>query len=177
MTTPIKHISLMAAYNQSMNENIYTAARSLPASELLADKKAFFGSILGTLNHIAVADTIWLKRFSSHPANYTALSQPPLMETTSLNQQLFSDIDLLYQYRIALDKAITEWADSIKEPELNVALTYKNMQNISATKNFFSLIMHFFNHQTHHRGQVSTLLFQAGIDIGITDLLARIPNE
>lgn len=176
MTTPIKHISLMAAYNQSMNENIYTAARSLPASELLADKKAFFGSILGTLNHIAVADTIWLKRFSTHSANYTALSQLSLMEPTSLNQQLFSDIDSLYQYRIRLDKAIIEWVDSIKEPDLNVAITYKK-QNISSTKNFFSLLMHFFNHQTHHRGQVSTLLFQAGIDIGITDLLARIPNE
>lgn len=166
----------MAAYNQSMNENIYTAARSLPASELLADKKAFFGSILGTLNHIAVADTIWLKRFSTHSANYTALSQLSLMEPTSLNQQLFSDIDSLYQYRMHLDKAIIQWVYSIKEPDLNVAITYKK-QNISSIKNFFSLLMHFFNHQTHHRGQVSTLLFQAGIDIGITDLLARIPNE
>lgn len=176
MTTPIKHIALMAVYNQSMNENIYTAARSLPASELLADKKAFFGSILGTLNHIAVADTIWLKRFSTHTANYTTLSQLSLMEPTSLDQQLFSNLASLHQYRMHLDKAIIEWVDFIKEPDLNVALTYKK-QNISSTKNFFSLLMHFFNHQTHHRGQVSTLLFQAGIDIGITDLLARIPNE
>ena len=44
------------------------------------------------------------------------------------------------------------------------------------SKELGALMVHFFNHQTHHRGQVSTLLFQAGVDIGVTDLLAVIPN-
>ncbi len=47
----------------------------------------------------------------------------------------------------------------------------------AAARNFFSLVMHFFNHQAHHRGQVTTLLSQTGIDIGVTDLLALIPDE
>jgi uncharacterized damage-inducible protein DinB len=167
----------MASYNQWMNENIYMAACQLPSSELKANKNAFFGSILGTLNHIAVADTIWLKRFSAHPANFKALQQLDTTNPETLNQLLFSNIESLYQYRKTLDTAITEWVASVTEVDLDVVLSYKNMKSVVANKNFFSLLMHFFNHQTHHRGQASTLLFQAGIDIGITDLLAIIPNE
>lgn len=55
---------LMAEYNRWMNERMYDAAATLPESVVVADMKAFFGSILGTLNHVAVADTIWLHRFS-----------------------------------------------------------------------------------------------------------------
>ena len=51
------------------------------------------------------------------------------------------------------------------------------MKGIAAQKNFFSLVMHFFNHQIHHRGQATTLLYQAGVDVGVTDLLVLIPNE
>jgi uncharacterized damage-inducible protein DinB len=167
----------MATYNQWMNESIYSAARKLPPSELEADKKAFFGSILGTLNHIAVGDTIWLKRFSNHPANYNALNQFEAKTPSALDEQLFLDIEALYQYRKSLDGVISEWASTITEPDLEVVLNYKSMKGIGSSKNFYSLIMHFFNHQTHHRGQASTLLFQSGIDVGVTDLVAIIPNE
>lgn len=40
-----------------------------------------------------------------------------------------------------------------------------------------SLVLNLFNHQTHHRGQATTLLSQAGLDVGVTDLLALIPEE
>jgi uncharacterized damage-inducible protein DinB len=60
---------------------------------------------------------------------------------------------------------------------LNHALSYSNSQGVAANKEFFSLLMHFFNHQTHHRGQVSTLLSQAWVTVGVTDLLALIPNN
>ena len=64
---------LLASYNEWMNAKIYDAAGSLPYSELTADRGAFFGSVLGTLNHLVVGDRIWLRRFSSHPANHAAL--------------------------------------------------------------------------------------------------------
>lgn len=173
----INHICLMASYNQWMNEKIYAAARQLPESELEADKKSFFGSILGTLNHIAVGDTIWLNRFVGHPANFKVLQQLETEKPDSLNQQLFSDIESLYQYRKTLDSAISEWVATVTDSDLDIVLNYKNMKGVVSNKNFYSLIMHFFNHQTHHRGQVSTLLYQSGIDIGVTDLVAIIPNE
>ena len=56
-------------------------------------------------------------------------------------------------------------------------LSYKNMSGVDSSRNFGELILHFFNHQTHHRGQVSTLLSQHGIDIGVTDLLSLIAEK
>ena len=67
------HVVLMASYNEWMNARLYEAAGKLPAPELAADRGAFFKSVLGTLNHIVVADTAWLQRFATHPARYATL--------------------------------------------------------------------------------------------------------
>jgi uncharacterized damage-inducible protein DinB len=167
----------MASYNEWMNAKVYEAARSLPEEELSANRKAFFGSILGTLNHLVVGDTIWLKRFATHPANHASLEPIRRLPTPeSLDQRLFTNMQNLADHRKWLDGVITEWARSIAESDLDHVLRYANMKGVAANKNFFSLVMHFFNHQTHHRGQVTTLLSQAGINVGVTDLLALIPN-
>lgn len=172
------HICLMATYNEWMNAKIYKAARSLSDEELSVDRKAFFGSILGTLNHLVAGDTAWLKRFAKHPANYLALGliqQLPALQ--SLDHLLFSNIRELSAQRVWLDQKIVEWSHSIAEPDLDHTLDYTSMKGIQADRSFYGLVMHFFNHQTHHRGQVTTLLSQAGVDIGDTDLVVLIPSE
>jgi uncharacterized damage-inducible protein DinB len=172
------HIRLMAEYNEWMNAKLYEAAMRLPGDELIANRKAFFGSILGTLNHLVVGDTIWLRRFATHPAKYSALGMIRNLPTpTSLDQLLFTDIQSLSRHRKSLDQVIMEWTRSITDHDLDCVLNYSNMKGIAAQKNFFGLVIHFFNHQTHHRGQATTLLSQAGVDVGVTDLLALIPNE
>ena len=172
------HIRLMAKYNEWMNARLYEAAARLPEEELVADRKAFFGSILGTLNHLAVGDTIWLKRFAVHPAAYATLEPVRnLPMPASHDQVLHSDLQSLAYYRRSLDQVITEWAHSVAEHDLDQVLRYANTRGVVAGRNFFSLVMHFFNHQTHHRGQATTLLSQAGVDVGVTDLFALIPNE
>lgn len=174
----IDHICLMANYNSWMNTGLYEAAMRLSAEELVADRKAFFGSILGTLNHLTVADIIWLKRFASHPANYSALDPVrSLPAPNGLDQILHPDLQSLSTDRRLLDQIITRWAHSIADHDLDHVLHYANTKGVVSDKNFFSLVMHFFNHQTHHRGQVTTLLSQAGVDVGVTDLLALIPSE
>jgi uncharacterized damage-inducible protein DinB len=171
------HVLLMASYNASMNASVYRAARQLPAETLAADKKAFFGSILGTLNHLVNADLIWLKRFAAHPANHPQLDPiHALPNPATLGAIGFSDIDSLWERRRWLDELICTWTAAITEADLDHTLHYENSRG-AADKNFFSLLMHFFNHQTHHRGQASTLLSQEGIDIGVTDLLALIPDQ
>ena len=176
--TTCSHIVLMAEYNAWMNTKLYQAARSLPAQELAAQRKAFFGSIIGTLNHLVVGDTLWLKRFAMHPANHPALEPiRQLPSPSALNTVLFDDIEQLSSHRSMLDEVITQWAAALTEADLLETLHYRNMKGVAAAKRFSSLLMHFFNHQTHHRGQVSTLLFQAGVDIGVTDLLALIADE
>ena len=172
------HVVLMAAYNKWMNVRLYAAAGRLSAQELLADRKAFFGSITGTLNHIVVGDTIWLKRFAAHPANHVALDPVrQLQAPSSLDQVLFADFVSLANHRKMLDHVIRQWAESLTEQDFGHVLRYANTKGVVSNRRFSRLVMHFFNHQTHHRGQATTLLFQAGQDVGVTDLLAVIPDE
>ena len=176
--TTCSHIVLMASYNEWMNAKLYEAAGKLSPQELAADRKAFFGSILGTLNHIVVGDTAWLKRFATHPAHYATLEPVrQLQAPVSLDQILFADFTALYAHRKMLDVVIGRWAAEVKEEHLAHVLEYRNLKNIPSRRQFSSLVIHFFNHQTHHRGQVTTLLHQEGHDVGVTDLLALIPNE
>jgi len=172
------HIQLMASYNEWMNARVYEAAARLSPQELAADRGAFFKSVLGTLNHLVVADTRWLKRFATHPAHYATLDPVRQLATpAALDQILFDDIGALTDHRRMLDGVIERWAADVKEADLAHLLEYKNMKGVPGHRRFESLVMHFFNHQTHHRGQATTLLFQAGHDVGVTDLLALIPNE
>ena len=76
-----------------------------------------------------------------------------------------------------LDAQIIRWVEAISENDLDETLEYTNMKGTATRKNFFALLMHFFNHQTHHRGQVSTLLSQNGVDFGDTDLVLLIPDD
>ena len=166
---------LMATYNAWMNEKLLQAARKLTHDELVADRQAFFGSVLATLNHLAIADTIWLKRFANHPAEYPVLEpirSLPAPDTSDLLR--FSDLGSITSHRTWLDSIIVDWANSIAEPDLDFVMHYTNSRGEVSDKTFFGLLMHFFNHQTHHRGQVTTLLSQAGIDVGVTDLLALV---
>jgi uncharacterized damage-inducible protein DinB len=173
-----QHVRLMASYNAWMNNKILAAAHTLPDAELIADKKAFFGSILGTLNHLIVADTIWLQRFACHPARYPELEPIVQLPTPgTLDQMVFHSLEELQERREMLDSIILEWAEAVTDADLDTVLHYANTKGVHADKSFFSLIMHFFNHQTHHRGQVTTLLSQVSIDPGVTDLVALIPDE
>ncbi|NWB98651.1 DinB family protein [Pseudomonas gingeri] len=172
------HICLMASYNQWMNAKLYGAAKELPEEELGADRKAFFGSILGTLNHLAAGDRVWLQRFAQHPAQYRALEPIRQLPTPPrLDQWLFADFQALAAHRAWLDQIIVQWSHSVTESDLDHPLSYKNMKGVPSAKDFYGLVMHFFNHQTHHRGQVTTLLSQAGIDVGDTDLVGLVPEQ
>jgi uncharacterized damage-inducible protein DinB len=171
------HVRLMAEYNQWMNEKIYQAATELSLEQLSENKGAFFGSIMGTLNHIAVADIFWLKRFALALLEHKELDsirQLPLPE--ALDSVLFAGLSELKAIRKMLDESLSAFANSVSEIELNSDISFKNTKGVVATKNLFSLLMHVFNHQTHHRGQVTTLFSQLGVDVGVTDLAAIIPS-
>jgi uncharacterized damage-inducible protein DinB len=173
-----QHFELMASYNQWMNAKIYQAAAQLNASELAEERGAFFGSVLGTLNHIVVGDTIWLKRFATHPSCSASLREVAEMPgPTRLNQIVFTDFSELQQHRNWLDQQIINWTAGLREGDLDDVLSYHNTKGVAGNKRFSDLILHFFNHQTHHRGQLSVLLSQSGLDIGVTDLLALIPEQ
>jgi uncharacterized damage-inducible protein DinB len=168
-------IVLLARYNAGMNRKLYDAAARLPPDELSADRKAFFGSLLGTMNHLVAGDTIWLMRFALHPAAFRALDAlraAPI--PTDLRQTYGDSLEALVAHRTRLDAIIGALAAELRGPDLDQVLVYRNSRGVEFRRHFGSLLLHFFNHQTHHRGQASTLLTQAGVDIGVTDLLELI---
>lgn len=169
------HVERMAGYNTWMNSRLYAAAGRLPADELARDRRAFFGSILGTLQHIAVADIIWLKRFAEHPSRHAELGAVRAMGMPrSSDVVLYEDFDALSVQRRTLDDIIIRWSAALSDQDLQHVLHYTTTRGVPSAQDCFGLLMHFFNHQTHHRGQATTLLTQAGIDVGVTDLVASI---
>ena len=166
---------LLAEYNRWMNAKLLDAASKLSDDDLRQDKGAFFGSVLGTLNHLLVGDIIWLQRFSLSPNHFPSLERVGAVVTPdSLDALLYANLDSLRTARQELDADIVSFCDEISAAQLAQKLDYKNFIGDSFTDPLGLLIQHLFNHQTHHRGQLTTLLSQSGIDVGPTDLLVCI---
>jgi uncharacterized damage-inducible protein DinB len=173
----IEHLRLMAKYNRWMNRRLYETAGGLSEEALQADEGAYFGSLIGTLNHIVVGDLIWLRRFAAHPANHRALASLRSDGTAlALDTILFRTLGPLGEERERLDAIILAWVDELTDAELDHELDYRSTRGVRSVKHFGSLVLHMFNHQTHHRGQATTLLSQQGLDMGVTDLLMLISD-
>lgn len=168
----IDHVRLMARYNAWMNEKVYAAASGLPAGAVSENRGAFFGSILGTLNHLLVADLIWMGRLAQHPkagALADAIANEP--RPTALDQVLHHDLAAMVPVRQRLDAALQAFAAALDEDDLAVLVTYRRVDGEPQKRPLGPILSHLFNHQTHHRGQITTLFAQAGADVGVTDVL------
>ncbi|KRG68295.1 DinB family protein [Pseudoxanthomonas dokdonensis] len=174
-----QHFALLARYNQWMNQKLLEVSASLPAEALSAERGAFFGSILGTFNHLLVADTLWLKRLGASPDHATALQPLDAIPLPArLDQQLFADLAGLAERRQWLDAIIIAWVDGLRGHDLQDGwLVYHDTRGQPHRKSLAGVLAHLFNHQTHHRGQITTLLSQAGADVGVTDLAMLVPEQ
>lgn len=174
------HFELIASYNALMNKKICDSISTTSENILWENKKAFFDSILGTLNHLIVGDLIWLNRLNQHPSypiGFKALeSLKDFPLPTKLTQILYVDKQSFSTDRQALDQMLIRFIEESNESDYSKILSYTNTNKDTFNKSFSMLVQHLFNHQTHHRGQVTTLLAQIDIDIGETDLLMLIPN-
>lgn len=156
-----EHANMMARYNQWINDNLYAVCAELPDEQRKAGRSLFFGSIHGTLNHLLLADKLWLGRFIHEP-----------IEVTGLDQELFEDFTALRDARADTDRLILEWTAGLTEAELASNLEYRSVSNPEPRSlPLWIAVAHFFNHQTHHRGQVTAALSQLGRDYGVTDLI------
>ena len=157
----VEYARTMADYNRWMNERLYSVCAQLDDGARKRDAHAFFGSIHGTLNHLLLGDRLWLGRFLRRP-----------FEIRSLDQELYADFEELCREREATDAEIIEWADSLSSSTLAAPFSFTSFVNPREhTYPLWALVVHFFNHQTHHRGQLTTLLSQNGMDPGVTDLM------
>lgn len=152
----------MARYNAWQNGSIVSAADGLSDAERRADRGAFFGSIQGTLSHLLWADLIWMSRFDGGDPPPGGIPESPT---------LVPDWTALKLKRAATDERIEAWAARLDETDLEGDLGWQSgVLGREVTKPRALLIMHFFNHQTHHRGQVHVMLTATGARPGATDL-------
>lgn len=173
-----ENFELLARYNRWMNEKVYAAAARMPRADLHADRGAFFGSVFGTLNHLLVADTLWMKRFAKHDARFASLRFMASLPTpVSLAQHLYPEFAELKRARTSMDEVIIALSLEATDADYESPLTYANTSGQVFTRRLAPLMQHVFNHQTHHRGQITTLFSQAGIDVGVTDLAIMCIEE
>jgi uncharacterized damage-inducible protein DinB len=152
---------MFAAYNAWCNERLYDAAATLSDTDYRADRGAFFKSVHGTLNHLVVADRIWMRRF-------TGVGEMP----PSLDAILYDDFDVLRAARRVQDTLISRYINGLSDGDLSGTLRYRTVTRPQTIKQPLAPALdHFFNHQTHHRGQVHCLLTKIAQDAPSLDLI------
>ena len=150
---------LYARYNRLANETLYEACAGLSDEEYRRDLRAFFGSIEATLNHLLLGDRIWMARFrgQTHPS-------------TGLDAILFDRLSALRAAREEMDRDIERFFSGLPVGFETRTVRYINNAGFDTEDPLAVILPHFFNHQTHHRAQVNTLLSQLGHRPPVLDL-------
>jgi uncharacterized damage-inducible protein DinB len=156
------YVRLMAGYNRWQNDSLFATTDTLTDAARRQDRGAFFSSIHGTLSHLIWADAIWMHRFAGTPKPPGGIKDSP---------SLVDDWADLAAQRIALDATIITWAGTVGNDWLRANMTwFSGAAGREVTKPNWFLTTHFFNHQTHHRGQIHAMLTAAGAKPDDTDL-------
>ena len=168
MITP-DWVRLMAAYNAEMNRRIYAAADRLASDQRTEDRGAFFGSVQGTLSHLLWGNRFWMHRFDGWEKPPGGIAASPA---------LYTDWDAQQLARAEVDAGIETWASRVDAAWLAGSLSwFSAAMGRDITRPTAILVTHFFNHQTHHRGQVHALLTGFGEKTGDTDLPFVLPLD
>jgi len=155
--TPAEHYRMFAHYNAWANSRLYETAARLSGEQYRADRGAFFKSVHGTLNHLLVTDRIWMQRF-------TGEGDAP----NRLDAILFETFDELRAARKAEDRRILGFVEGLDDRRIEGTIKYRRVSSPEAFEQALApALAHWFNHQTHHRGQVHALL---------TGLLGQAPE-
>ena len=155
----------LARYNRWMNTRLMETCSQLSDAERKQNRGAPFGSIHGLWNHLLLCDRAWLARFDG--------VRPPF---SRLDEELFAAWDELQRERERTDDAIDAYVASLSEDNLASTLRFTTLSNPQLRElPLWVAVQHLFNHQTHHRGQITALMEQAGLDCGVTDFAAMQP--
>jgi len=159
----VGYVQTMARYNSWQNGWLCAAVERLEPAERTADRGLFFGSIQKTLSHVLWGDQMWLHRFAGTPL--------PTAPEIAKSPEMWPDWPTFAAERRRFDAVIEGWAAKLEPAMLEGDLSwYSGMAKREITRSRALLITHFFNHQTHHRGQVHAALTAAGVVTEVTDL-------
>lgn len=158
-----EHFLLFAGYNGWANARLYEAAAALDDAEYRKDRRGFFSSIHGTLNHILVGDRIWLSRLNGAGA-----------APTRLDVILYDDLGALRSARAEEDERIRATIAGLTDAAIAGSFAYANSAGETFRQPLAQILAHVFNHQTHHRGQAHDMLSQTGSKPPSLDLVQFI---
>ena len=153
----------LANYNQWANNELCRHLTEMDSDVLYKDYGTFFSSVFLTFHHILNCDLIWLNRFSKLPCDYELASDLDIyIIPNSVLAINYANLDELLSVRRNLDKTIIQWIEGLREDIIQTDIKYNNISGKRINASSCGLITHFFNHQTHHRGQITTMLSQSG---------------
>ena len=169
----------LAKYNAWMNRKVFARSAELTEPERRKDRGIAWRSVHGTLNYLLLVDKAWMMRFTGDDQRYAFRNdQREQVKIRSLDQELHADFEVLRRERERLDEAIELWVLGLDEAALNRDLRWYSLsRKREYTQPMWSAIVHFFNHQTHHRGQLIAVLSQLGKDVGVSDLGVFIAEQ
>jgi uncharacterized damage-inducible protein DinB len=163
---------LLAEYNAVTNREVLEILRGVSEEDLGRDLGTYFASILGIMNHILVADVLWLGRFSAALTEMSDLGKDlPEFEIKKLTDVIWPDLDTFSPLREHVDGLISQAFLALPEERFTVVLRYHNWRGQEQEKIAWRAFLHFFNHQTHHRGQVSALLDRLSVKNDYSNLI------
>lgn len=158
----------MARYNHWQNSQLKEFLVALSPEELTCERGAFFGSIMGTANHLLWGDWIWMSRFDNGQGPGGGIPA---------SKSLCADLSEWLPLRDTVDQRITEWATALPDGVLTGPFTwFSAAKNEDVTKPYAQCVIHFFNHQTHHRGQLHQMLTETRSAAPVSDLVF-LPEE
>jgi uncharacterized damage-inducible protein DinB len=167
-----RHFAYLARYNRSANADLVRLLASLPAGELSKPRGSWFGSIQGVLDHVIMCDINWLRRFRELFGADEALNRPRLSPPGhAWTKYEFPDFAEYLRERAAVDAIFEDWLASADTSRFGEALAYSDSHGIPKRYCFREALDHVFNHQTHHRGQLSQILDELGVEHDYSNLL------
>jgi len=164
-------VKLLARYNSETNLKMNEKISVLNEKSWEARFPGYYPSIRAVCNHLYIADFNWLKRTSGLRI-FEYGNHDVFKESLSLSSEAFATTHEYIKKRNVLDCLFLAMAKEVTDEDFERSLRYKNFKGEEQEKNFGNLLLHVFNHQTHHRGMISLYLEMIGIQNDFSNLLS-----
>jgi uncharacterized damage-inducible protein DinB len=169
-----KQYQFLAEYNRKANLELLAILEQADPALLYKPTGAYFKSILGTLSHVLLSDIAWLGRIvAKDDALRGALGPLPVADAPAVVDRTWQTLAAFATNRKEVDDAFAKLIRALPDGRIEETLHYQNPKGEAQAKPLWVLLLHLFNHQTHHRGQVATILDQAGIANDYSGLAAK----
>ena len=171
------NFKMLSIYNLRMNAQLLECCNKLPPEKLTVDTKTFFPSIISYWNHLMFGDLIMMNRLAINEiGSLTTIDLDPFPKPVSTKDTYYDNLSDIENVRARIDNLIFEWCSALTDKDCEQSLTYRTTEGKEISRRVSDVIQHMFNHETHHRGQLTCILSFNGVDYGCTDLPMIVPE-